>query len=193
MMSWNGGWGESSEWMDGQREGRRGGGRGDRGRTFGADESEKPVTEWQMEERWWIRRAENCKNEMAALRRMKWEGGDGEGRSGWEGGGAVVSKMTYLRRYGEEKECGFFWLGFLLKSFSKCGACLLQGEPQHFRKAWKEIKWFNRGQHLNEVPQLRRNGWIWSRFSRKVEKLWKETVESCSVDDNNKYIFVIKM
>lgn len=40
---------------------------------------------------------------------MKWEGGDGEGRSGWgEVGGAVVSKMTYLRRYGEEKECGFF-------------------------------------------------------------------------------------
>lgn len=38
--------------MDGQREGGTeggredwGGGRGDRGRTFGADESEKPVTE----------------------------------------------------------------------------------------------------------------------------------------------------
>lgn len=35
-------------WMDRGTEGGRedwGGGRGDRGRTFGADESEKPVTE----------------------------------------------------------------------------------------------------------------------------------------------------
>lgn len=96
--------------------------------------------EWILEERWAKRRIKLQVVYQTVTENRDESQGVGRGGRGGGWGGAVVSKMTYLRRYGEEKECGFFWLGFLLKSFSKCGACLLQGEPQHFRKAWKEIK-----------------------------------------------------